>query len=112
MAVTSLVNGNVKNIAMMKAFGYSMKECSLTVLGGYHIFAFIGFALGTVYQYGLLSLMVNLVFKDVAEVPEYNFDVPVFFITLAAFIVLYEALMLFYSYRISKISVKEVMLEN
>lgn len=112
MAVTSLVNGNVKNIAMMKAFGYSMKECSLTILGGYHLFAFIGFGVGTVYQYGLLSLMVNVVFKDVAEVPEYSFNIKVFFITLAVFIVLYEALMLFYTYKISKISVKEVMLEN
>lgn len=112
MAITSLVNGNVKNVAMMKAFGYSMKESSVTILGGYHLFALIGFAVGTVYQYGLLSLMINVVFKDVAEVPEYAFSVPVFFITLAVFIVLYEALMLFYSFRINKISVKTVMLEN
>ena len=97
---------------MMKAFGYSMKESSVTILGGYHLFALIGFAVGTVYQYGLLSLMINVVFKDVAEVPEYSFNVPVFFITLAVFIVLYEALMLFYSFRINKISVKTVMLEN
>lgn len=56
--------------------------------------------------------MINVVFKDVAEVPDYSFNVPVFFITLAVFIVLYEALMLFYSFRINKISVKTVMLEN
>lgn len=112
MAITSLVNGNVKNIAMMKTFGYSMKESALTVLGGYHLFAAIGFAVGTVYQYGLLMLMVNVVFKDVPEVPEYTFNVPVLFYTLAAFIVLYEALMLFYAYRINKVSVKAVMLEN
>lgn len=112
MAVTSIMGGNVKNIAMMKAFGYSMKECSLTILGGYHIFALIGFAVGTVYQYGLLSLMINVVFKDVAEVPEYSFNVNVLFITFAVFIVLYEVLMLVYSYRMSKISVKEVMLET
>jgi len=112
MAITSLVNGNVKNVAIMKAFGYSMKESALTILGGYHLFAVIGFALGTVYQYGLLTLMVNVVFKDVAEVPEYTFNVPVLFITLAAFVVLYEALMIFYSFKISKVSVKTVMLEN
>lgn len=112
MAVTSLVRGNIKNISMMKTFGYSLKECAFTVLGGYHIFAFIGFALGTVYQYVLLSIMVNLVYKDVAAVPDYSFNVSVFFITLAAFIVLYEAVMAFYTYRINKISVKEVMSEN
>lgn len=112
MAVTSLVGGNTKNIAMMKVFGYSGKQCALTILGGYHLYALIGFAAGTLYQYGLLCLMVNVVFRDVGEVPEYSFNVKVLFLTLAAFIVLYEALMLFYSSRISKISVKEVMLEN
>lgn len=112
MAITSLVNGNVKNISIMKAFGYSMKECALSVLFGYHIFAFIGFALGTVYQYGILSLMVNLVFKDVANMPEYSFNVPVFFITLAAFLVFYEAVMLVYFFKMNKISVKEVMAEE
>ena len=96
----------------MKTFGYSLKECALTVLGGYHIFALIGFAVGTVYQYVLLSLMVNIVYKNVAAVPDYNFNLPVFFITLAAFIVFYEAVMLFYTIKINKISVKEVMAEN
>lgn len=112
MAITSLVNGNAKNIAMMKAFGYSMKESAITILGGYHLFAAIGFVLGTVYQYGLLTLMINIVFKDVGEVPEYTFSVPVLFITLAVFIVLYEALMLFYAFKINKVTVKTIMLES
>ncbi len=112
MAITSLVNGNAKNIAMMKAFGYSMKESAITILGGYHLFAAIGFVLGTVYQYGLLTLMINVVFKDVGEVPEYTFSVPVLFITLVAFIVLYEALMLFYAFKINKVTVKTIMLES
>lgn len=112
MALVSLMNSNIKNISIMKAFGYSLKECSLTVLGGYHIFALIGFAVGTVYQYGLLKVMVNVVYKDVASVPEYSFDVPVFFITLAVFIVFYEAVMLLYTLKMNRISVKEVMEED
>lgn len=112
MAVTSLINSNVKNVAMMKTFGYGFKECALTVFGGYHAFAFAGFALGTVYQWGLLELMVELVFKDVAEVPDYNFNVPVFFITFAAFIICYEALTVLYALKLNKIQVKEIMLEN
>lgn len=112
MAITSLVNGNVKNIAVMKAFGYSLKECSLTVLGGYRVFALIGFAAGTVYQFVLLKIMVGIVYKNINSVPDYNFEVSVFFITLAIFIVFYEAVMLLYTYKISKVSVKEVMTEN
>lgn len=112
MALTSLVKANVKNIAIMRAFGYSMKECALSVLLCYVPFALVGFAVGTVYQFGLLSVMVNIVYKDVVTVPDYGFNVPVFFITLASFVILYAAAMLFYTYKMSKISVKEVMAEN
>lgn len=112
MAVTTLMNGNLKNIAMMKAFGYTNFEIALSILGGYHIFALIGFALGTVYQYGILSIMINFVFKDVESVPDYSFDIAVFFIAFAVFIVFYECMMLFYFSKISKVNVKSVMIEN
>lgn len=112
MALTSLMRSNIKNIAIMKAFGYSLKECALAVLLCYVPFALLGFAIGTAYQFGILSVMVNFVYKDVENMPEYSFNVPVFFITLAVFIVLYATAMLFYSFKMSKISVKEVMAEN
>ena len=112
MALTSLMKSNVKNIAIMKAFGYGIKQCAMAVLLCYVPFALLGFAVGTAYQFGILTLMVNLVSKDVEFLPEYNFNVSVFFITLAVFVVLYSAITLFYSLRISKISVKEVMTEN
>ena len=96
----------------MKVFGYSVKECALSVFGGFVPFAFLGFAVGTAYQYGLLSLMVNIVYKDIGGMPDYSFNIPVFFITLACFIVLYGAVMVVYSFKLSKVSVKEVMLEN
>lgn len=110
IALTSLVNGNIKNIAIMKAFGYSMKECALAIFSGYVPFALIGFAIGSVYQYVLLRVMVDLFFKEYAL--EFDFNVKVFFITFAVFIVFYVAVMLFYAFKIKKISVKEVMAEN
>jgi len=112
MATTTVLKNNVKNVSIMKAFGYSMKEYSFAVLSGYNIFAFVGFAVGTVYQYVLLKLMVGVIYKDVAAVTSYNFDIPLFFITLAVFTVLYEGIMAFYAFRMSRISVKEVMTEN
>lgn len=112
MALTSLINANIKNIAIMKAFGYSIKECALSVLAGYVPFAFLGFAMGTAYQFWLLSLMVDTVYKNVENMPEYNFNISVFFVTLALFIVFYGAVMLYYAFRMKKISVKEVMTET
>lgn len=111
LAITTVINANTKTIAMMRVFGYPLKECSQAVLGGYRPVAYVGFAVGTVYQYALLRIMVSIVFRDVAGVPKYNFDVPVCFITLISFAVIYEIIMYCYSMRIGKVSVKEVMLE-
>ena len=96
---------------MMKVFGYSARECGKAVLSGYRPWAYLGFVLGTIYQYALLKLMVLVVFKDVEGVPDYKFDVPVMFITLGVFIVLYEAIMYAYTRKMEKLSVKEIMLE-
>ena len=73
--------------------------------------SYIGFAIGTVYQYALLRIMVDIVFKDVEGVPVYKFDFPVMFISLVVFIAIYEVLMYIYSEKIKKISVKEIMIE-
>ncbi len=112
MAITTLVRYNLKNISMMKAFGYTTFDCALTVFGLYHIFALLGFAVGTVYQYGLLSLMVDLVFRDVGYGIEYCFDFKALLIAFAAFIVFFEAVAGGYTYKLNKISVKEIMTVN
>ncbi len=112
LCVAALLRANRKNIALMKAFGYSLKDCALSVLGGYLPCALVGFAVGTLYQYGLLVLMINVVFAGVESTPTYSFDVPVFFITLAVFLVSYFLLALSFIYKINKVPVKEIMLEE
>lgn len=111
LAVTTVIKGNTKTIAMMRVFGYSQKECCKAILGGYRPMSYIGFGIGTVYQYALLRIMVDIVFRDVESVPDYQFDLPVMLISLAAFIIIYEILMFAYSGKIKKISIKEIMME-
>lgn len=81
------------------------------ILGGYRPVSYIGFAIGTIYQYALLRIMVDIVFKDVENVPAYQFDFPVMLISLVVFIIVYEVLMFAYSDKIRKISMKEIMIE-
>ncbi len=111
LAVTTVINGNTKTIAMMRVFGYSQKECCRAILGGYRPMSYIGFAIGTVYQYALLRIMVDIVFQDIEGVPAYEFDFPVMLISLVVFIIVYEILMFAYSEKIKKLSIKEIMLE-
>lgn len=112
MALTSLVKNTSKSIAMMKTFGYTLTQRVTGVFAGFVPFLLLGFAVGTAYQYGLLALMINLIFKDVGEVPEYSFNVKVMFITLASFIATYTAVTATYVAKINKVSVKQIMLEN
>lgn len=112
MSFTSLTLANAKNISIMKAFGYNLKDCFKSLFIGFLPFLALGFVIGTGYQYALLFFMVNFVFKDVGEVPSYSFNVPVMFFTLALIIVFYLIVGTFYYLKIKRISVKEVMLDE
>ncbi|MCI9504566.1 MAG: FtsX-like permease family protein [Clostridia bacterium] len=111
LAMTALVRGNVETIAVMRACGYALKDYWAAVLGGYRIPAYIGFAAGTLYQYGLLKLMTGLVFSGVEEMSGYAFDFAVFGAVLAAFAVLFELTLLIFTLSARKTSVRELMAE-
>lgn len=111
LAVTTVVRANAKNISLMKVFGYSFASCNRAILGGYRPIAYIGFAVGTIYQHALLKITLQLFESTSQEVPEYNFDFAVFAGVLVSFVIVYEIVMHFYSVKIKNISVKEIMLE-
>lgn len=111
LSLSSVVKGNTKTIAMMMVFGYAHSTCSRAILGAYRPISYIGFAIGTVYQYGLLKMVMTLVFADIENMPEYRFDFKALVITLIAFMITYELMMYLYSLRIKKLSIKSVMLE-
>lgn len=111
LAITTVINGNTKTIAMLRVFGYSRKECTGAILDGYRPVSYIGFAAGTVYQYALLRLMVDIVFKDIEGVPAYEFNVPAMLVSLIVFTAFYETLMGISCKKIKRISLKEIMSE-
>ena len=112
MAMTSLVRNNKKTLALMKTAGYTLKESAAAVFAGFLPFAALGFAVGTGYQFGLLEFMINVIFKNVGEVPEYGFDGMALLITFALFLACYAAIAAYYVAKINKISVKEIMAET
>ena len=96
----------------MRIFGYDDSDTSRAILSGYRPIAWIGFAVGTLYQFVLLKIMVEVVFKDLEDVPDYSFDFKGLCITLPVFIIAYEVIMKIYSQRIKKLTIKSVMLED
>lgn len=112
MSVSSLVGGNAKSLALMKAFGYNKGECLSAVLLGFLPFAALGFAVGTVYQFLFLKIMVNIVFKDVDGVTEYVFNYKALGITVAGFVAFYGAAIAFYAHRIGTIPIRIIAAEE
>lgn len=111
MSLSTVVKSNAKTVAMMKVFGYSQRECSRSVLGGYRPVSYIGFAVGTLYQYMLLRIMVDVVFSEFENMPEFNFNFKALAVSAVTFIAAYEAVIYCYSRKIRGQSVKCVMLE-
>ena len=105
-----IINSNKQNISIMKAFGYTDKECSSSLLDLYRLPACIGFMIGTLYQYGLIKLLISLFAENyVIDIP---FNVLAFGITFVAFIIGYECIMYGYKRKLSKVSLKQNMEEN
>ena len=105
-----IIHSNRQAIAIMKAFGYTDKECSNALLDAYRLPAYIGFFVGTAYQYGLIKLFVSL-FADT-----YTLDIPFsflgFVVVFFIFLVGYELVMYSYKRKLSKISLKQIMESN
>lgn len=111
IAVASIIRGNGKSVIMMKTIGYENSVCSSAIFGGYRKWAYLGFCLGTGYQYAIMKFMTTIVFKDISDLAEYSFKVVPMLISLGVFVVSYEFIMCIYRNKIAKMPIKEVMSE-
>lgn len=110
LCLGTVVQENKASLALMKAFGYSQKECYQVILARYRVVAYLGFVLGTGYQYGIMKLLLKVIVKDVQGVPDYLFDMQLCFLAFLAFVMVYEFLVAYYFRAIRRLSLKEVML--
>lgn len=111
MSLTAVVKTNVKTLAMLRAFGYSRGECSRAVLGGYRPVSYLGFIIGTLYQYGLLKIICTIVFSDIKNIASYDFNFIALAITLPLFVLTYELIIFWYSVKINKLPLKSIMID-
>lgn len=105
-----LLQENQETLAIMKVFGYSRNECHKSLFAPYRILAFLGFVLGTGYQYGIMQLLLRLMEKSIAQKVDYDFDFGVCLMTLLVFVLVYESLIYLSSRRLDQLTIKQVML--
>ena len=69
----------------MKAFGYTNRECQSHILAPYRFWAYLGFVLGTVYQYGIMEILIGVIKDTVPGKIEHHFDGECVLLDLARF---------------------------
>ena len=106
-----IASSNIKNIAILNIMGFSKSECSKIVLSGYRVVAYIGFAVGTVYQYFLIRALLKVLSKKLDSETTYNFDLISVIGSFIAFVLIYEIFILYYSNKIKGLNVKKIMME-
>lgn len=111
LAFISLTNANAKISAVMKANGYTKRQCGEAVFGGYRLFAYIGFAVGTLYQFALIKIMLERLFGDYADTPVYQFNVTGFVVVFITFVMLLEAAICYFTHKIGKRTIRETITE-
>lgn len=112
MAITSLINRNKKNISMMKSLGYQTKSCLVAIFFPYLPFSILGYIIGIIYQHIILSIAINVLFKNTIITIIYTFNWKMFMITSIIFIIFYSSLLYLVNLKIKRVSLKEIMLEN
>ena len=106
-----IASSNIKNISILNIMGFSKSECSKIVLSGYRVVAYIGFAVGTVYQYFLIRTLLKVLSKKLDSETTYNFDLISVIGSFIAFVLIYEIFILYYSNKIKGLNVKKIMME-
>ena len=106
-----IASSNIKNISILNIMGFSKSECSKIVLSGYRVVAYIGFAVGAVYQYFLIRTLLKVLSKKLDSETTYNFDLISVIGSFIAFVLIYEIFILYYSNKIKDLNVKKIMME-
>lgn len=107
IVLSYVLNTNRQSISLLKAYGYTVSECGKALFGGYRMVSYIGFVLGTIFQFFFMKVMVSL-FADNYPIT-LKFNITGFFVTLAAFLVSYEAIFFTHKKQIEKLTLKESM---
>lgn len=111
LSTTSAVQRSMSAAAIMHACGYSAAECTGALLGGFRPAAYAGFAVGTVYQYVLLRLVIDFFFAEYPDMPEYTFDVLLMVLCLGVFIAVYEGSLALAGRRLTKVQIRQLAAE-
>lgn len=109
LSLSILLQENQETLALMKVFGYSRKECRRSLFLPYTLLAFLGFVLGSAYQYGLMQLLMKMIEKTLPTGFEYSFDWVLVAYSFLGFLVVYQGIIYLVTRRMDRLNLKKMM---
>lgn len=104
-----LVQDNRKNLILMRAMGYTNQEINNSCLKIYTPFIILGFLFSIPNSFLIMNLMFNEVAKSASISYPVKFDILSIIISLLVTIVVYYTTIAFYSKRLERVSLNEIM---
>jgi putative ABC transport system permease protein len=104
-----LLEDNKKNITIMKAMGYSKNEISKACINVYTPLIIVGFIISVPYCYFIMSMIFNAIATAADMVYPINIDIIIIIIPFFLTMIVYYLTIIFYSRKLDKISLGEIM---
>lgn len=112
LALLTLLSRHKDSVAILKAMGYSQRDCLSVTLHPYYGVVMLGFLLGSVYQFGIMRLILWLVVGQGSQMVDSGFNWVNFVLAGFLLVIVYTGFNVYFSRRLAQVPIKAILLSE
>ena len=112
LALLTLLSRHKDSVAILKAMGYSQRDCLSVTLHPYYGVVMLGFLLGSAYQFGIIRLILWLVVGQGSQMGHSGFNWVNFVLAGFLLVIVYTGFNVYFSRRLAQVPIKAILLSE
>ena len=112
LALLTLLSRHKDSVAILKAMGYSQRDCLSVTLHPYYGVVMLGFLLGSAYQFGIMRLILWLVVGQGSQMVDSGFNWVNFVLAGFFLVIVYTGFNVYFSRRLAQVPIKAILLSE
>ena len=112
LALLTLLSRHKDSVAILKAMGYSQRDCLSVTLHPYYGVVMLGFLLGSAYQFGIMRLILWLVVGQGSQMVDSGFNWVNFVLAGFLLVIVYIGFNVYFSRRLAQVPIKAILLSE
>lgn len=112
LALLTLLSRHKDSVAILKAMGYSQRDCLSVTLCPYYGVVMLGFLLGSAYQFGIMRLIIWLVVGQGSQMVDSSFKWVNFVLAGFLLVLVYTGFNVYFSRRLAQVPIKTILLSE